>query len=152
MAKEIAIRKVGIISLLGLTGLLDFVGLRPKAETVATIEETHEFVDLPELGRQRIAVSLNLLGDTCLRANLLTKKVLAVSRSGDVVEIVSDNLSSVETIPFMSPNCNCAHLTTLHEEQCWKIYLRKEDAEPLSRHHGVDAQRLRQNQGYTKNG
>jgi len=132
MAKEIAIRKVGITSLLGVTGLLDLIGLRPKDEIVATIEETHEFVELPEHGRQRIVTSLNLLGDTCLRANLLTKKVLAVSHDGDVIEIVSDNLSSVETIPFMSPNYNCVHLATLHEEQCWKIYIRKEGIEPLS--------------------
>lgn len=131
MVKEIAIRKVGIISLLGLAGLLDFIGLRPIDKVAATTDDAHGIVDLPKLGRQRIAVSLNLLGDTCLRANLLTKKVLAVSRGGDVIEIVSDNLSSVETIPFMSPNYNCVHLVTLHEEQCWKLYLRKEEDEPL---------------------
>lgn len=80
---------------------------------------------LPGWGEVRVTRSLNFLGDTCLRTNLLTKRALAYSEDGDVIEIITDNPSSAETIPFMSSNYNSLHLATVHAEQCWKIYLRK---------------------------
>ncbi len=90
--------------------------------------ETVKHVELPRHGRLEIALSLDFVGDSCLRTNLLTKKVLDHARPGDVVEIVSDNLSSVETIPFMLGNYNCVHLHTSREAQTWRIYVRKEAA------------------------
>lgn len=82
-------------------------------------------VDLPGLGSLWVDESLNFVGDNCLRTNLLTKLVLDKAVAGAVFEISSDNLSAVETIPFMLPNCNCEHLATLHEASCQKIYVRK---------------------------
>lgn len=82
-------------------------------------------VDLPEHGVLTIAASLDFIGDSCLRTNLLTKKALDQAVAGDVLEFVSDNLSSVETIPFMLVNYDCVHLATHQEQQCWKIYVQK---------------------------
>lgn len=70
-------------------------------------------------------LSVDLVGASCLRTNLVTKRALDAARAGSVVEIVSDNLSSVETIPFMLAGHNCVHLGTLHLESGWKIYARK---------------------------
>jgi TusA-related sulfurtransferase len=82
-------------------------------------------VDLPVHGVLWVDESLDFVGDNCLRTNLLLKLVLDKAVAGAVYEISSDNLSAVETIPFMLPNCNCEHLATLHEPTCLKIYVRK---------------------------
>lgn len=85
-------------------------------------------VELPRLGTLHVDLSLDFTGDNCLRTNLVTKNALDRARDGAVIEIVSDNLSSVETIPFMLASHNCQHLATVHEQQCWKIYVRKHRA------------------------
>lgn len=64
-------------------------------------------------------------GQTCLRTNLVTKRVLDAAEAGKVVEIISDNLSSVETIPFMLEGHGCEHLATVHHGDHWRIYARK---------------------------
>lgn len=86
-------------------------------------------VDLPGHGTLWVDESLNFVGDNCLRTNLLTKLVLDKAVAGAVFEISSDNLSAVETIPFMLPNCNCEHLATIHEATCQKIYVRKRETQ-----------------------
>jgi len=82
-------------------------------------------VDLPRLGTLWVDDTLSFIGDNCLRTNLLTKLVLEKAVAGAVFEISSDNLSAIETIPFMLPNCNCEHLANVHEPTCIKIYVRK---------------------------
>jgi tRNA 2-thiouridine synthesizing protein A len=82
-------------------------------------------VRLPRHGEVTITVSLPLKGETCLRTNLLTKRALSRARVGDIIEIESDNLSAVETIPFMAPNHDCEHLVTMQDGGCWAIYLRR---------------------------
>jgi len=64
-------------------------------------------------------------GDTCLRTNLVTKRMLDAAHPGQVLEIISDNLSSVETIPFMLEGHGCEHLATVHHGNHWRIYARK---------------------------
>ena len=71
---------------------------------------------------------LDFLGQTCLRTNLVMKRVLASMRPGLVVEIVSDNLSAVETIPFMLLGQDCVHIATVHLDDCWKIFAKKAGA------------------------
>lgn len=98
-------------------------------------------VDLPRHGTLLVDDSLSFIGDNCLRTNLLTKLVLDKAVAGVVFEISSDNLSAVETIPFMLPNCNCEHLATVHDPTCIKIYVRKCEtqtlpSEPEHRPHG----------------
>ena len=43
------------------------------------------------------------------------------------LEIALDNMSSVETIPFMLPGHGWVHLVTVHEDGNWKIYARKRE-------------------------
>lgn len=98
-------------------------------------------VDLAGYGKLWVDDSLNFVGDNCLRTNLLTKLVLDKAVAGAVFEISSDNLSAIETIPFMLPNCNCEHLATAHEPICQKIYVRKRETQtpptgPKARLHG----------------
>ncbi len=69
-------------------------------------------------------------GDTCLRTNLVTKRLLDAAEPGQVLEIISDNLSSVETIPFMLEGHGCEHLATVHQGDHWRIYARKRQLPP----------------------
>jgi TusA-related sulfurtransferase len=87
-------------------------------------------VELPKHGTLLVDDSLCFIGDSCLRTNLLTKLVLDKAIPGSLYEISSDNLSAVETIPFMLPNCNCEHIATIQEPSCIKIYVRKREAIP----------------------
>lgn len=82
-------------------------------------------VTLPEYGVVAVAVSLNFLGVDCLRTNLLTKKAMGLAEPGDVLEIITDNPSSAETISFMLPNYGCTYLTTIHEERYRILYVKK---------------------------
>ena len=86
-------------------------------------------VDVPGHGTMVADRCVDLTGENCLRTNLVTKRALDAAPPGSVVEIVSDNLSSVETIPFMLAGHGCAHLGTLHLEGTWKIYARKQGAD-----------------------
>ncbi len=86
-------------------------------------------VEVPGHGSMVADASVDLTGETCLRTNLVTKRALDAAAPGSVVEIVSDNLSSVETIPFMLAGHGCVHLGTLHLEGTWKIYARKVGAD-----------------------
>ena len=125
MVKELTIRKSGFLGILELGGLAGLLGLRTSEPSNQMTGVKEEWVEIFGYGCLYVALSLNFVGDTCLRINLLTKRALAEATDGDVIEIITDNLSSVETIPFMSPNYNGVHLATCQDAQCWKIYVQK---------------------------
>jgi TusA-related sulfurtransferase len=138
--KELAIQKSGLLALLGLHDIAEALGLRAAARA-GQANVTERYAEIPGHGRLSLRMSLDFMGDTCLRTNLVTKRALAEVLDGAVIEIVTDNLSSVETIPFMSPNYNGAHLATVHAESCWKIYIRKGDGSAPAGVDGADRQR-----------
>jgi TusA-related sulfurtransferase len=82
-------------------------------------------VSLPKHGVVTIVASMDFLGMNCLRTNLLTKKALGLATPGEVLEIITDNPSSAETIPFMLSNYSCIHLATFHDEPHRTIYVKK---------------------------
>jgi TusA-related sulfurtransferase len=84
-------------------------------------------VTLHRIGAIEVAIARDFTGDTCLRANLLTKMALDHCPPGCVLEIATDNLASVETIPYMLPGHGCVHLATVRTDSGWNIYARKED-------------------------
>lgn len=126
--KELAVRRFGWWSRSGLRSLVEALGFVPAERGAGAAAGSETSAEIPGHGCLRLARSLNFMGDTCLRTNLVTKRALAEVAHGAVIEVITDNLSSVETIPFMSPNYNGAHLATVRAQSCWKIYLRKGDA------------------------
>lgn len=96
-----------------------------RQEPEAASARSSRLVEVPGHGAMVADTNVDLTGATCLRTNLVTKRFLDAARPGAVVEIVSDNLSSVETIPFMLAGHGCVHLGTLHLDGSWKIYARK---------------------------
>ena len=73
-----------------------------------------------------IARSVDCIGDSCPRPQLMTKKAVGQVGSGDVVEVLVDNPSSVEALPPMCDEMGAAHLDTLQEPRCWKVYIQKD--------------------------
>ena len=74
----------------------------------------------------RLAQQLDCLGDSCPRPQMMTKKALNNMQTNDVVEITVDNPSSMEALPPMGPQLRATHLETVTENNCWKIYMRKD--------------------------
>jgi TusA-related sulfurtransferase len=127
MDRETLAGKLGTRDLFSIPTIAEFLGIRAKTPRHAEIEKTNVLVTLPDHGEQRIAYSLNLLGETCLRIYLVAKKCIINARAGEVVEIMTDNLASIETIQFMAPTYDFLHLATVHDEGTWRLYLRKEN-------------------------
>ena len=128
MIKDLTIRKSGFLAILEPGGITEFLGLGTPEPSNRITGAKEEWVEISGYGCLYVSLSLNFLGDTCLRTNLLTKRALAEAADRDVIEIITDNLSSVETIPFMSPNYSGAHLATCQDAQCWRIYVQKNAA------------------------
>lgn len=72
-----------------------------------------------------ISASIDCLGDSCPRPQLMTKKALSNAARDDVIEILIDNPSSMEAIPPMLPGLNATHLETVKGDRRWEVYVRK---------------------------
>ena len=82
-------------------------------------------VDIPGVGPVTVARTVNCIGDGCPKPQLMTLKALNQVEDGDIVELVSDNPTAVETIPAMMLSAYGSHLATVRTEGCWKVYVRK---------------------------
>jgi TusA-related sulfurtransferase len=98
---------------------------RGAASAPAVYHLVPRLVDIPGRGRVQADFHLNFTSQTCLRTNLGTKRASEALAPGQVLEIVSDNLSAVETIPFMLDRLGCEHLGTTHADGVWRIYVRR---------------------------
>jgi tRNA 2-thiouridine synthesizing protein A len=73
-----------------------------------------------------IARQVDCLGVSCPRPQLMTKKAISEIASGEVIEILADNPSSVEALPPMCDELDATHLETVKAPNCWRIYIRKD--------------------------
>ncbi len=69
---------------------------------------------------------VDCMGDSCPRPQLMTKKAVNEMGSGEVVEVVLDNPSSVEALPPMCDELNATHLETIKAPNCWRVYIQKD--------------------------
>lgn len=105
---------------MGLFGLRRF---RKKKEPPVSVGARQ--VDLPRIGLVTVTRSLNCMGASCPRPQLLTMRALNEAREGEVVEMLSDNPNSVEAIPAMMLVLCSTHLVTIKDAGYWRIYVRK---------------------------
>jgi tRNA 2-thiouridine synthesizing protein A len=109
--------------------VFDFFRRKPEADAnkrhliQSNIEQV---VELPGYGEVEVSCRIDCEGESCPRPQLLTLKALNDCEEGAVVEVVTDNLSAVETIPSMMDVYEGRHLATLREGNLWRIYVRRE--------------------------
>lgn len=101
---------------------MGFFGKKKKEAAPAQIRE----VVLEDGQTVTVVQSVDCLGDSCPRPQLMTKKAAKGAALGDVIEIVIDNPSSMEAIPPMCHEIDCTHLATLKGDRCWQVYIRKD--------------------------
>lgn len=73
-----------------------------------------------------IANSIDCMGDSCPRPQLMTKKAVNASASGEVIEVLVDNPTSMEALPPMCPSLEASHLETIPNAKGWKVYIQKD--------------------------
>jgi len=72
-----------------------------------------------------VAVSIDCIGDSCPRPQLMTKKALSLAVPEDILEILIDNPTSMEAVTTLIPELGATHLETVKATRCWKLYVRK---------------------------
>ncbi len=55
----------------------------------------------------------------------MTKKAMGELTSGQVLEVMVDNPTSMEALPPMCAELHCEHLGTVNTGRAWHVYLRK---------------------------
>lgn len=90
-----------------------------------SITEEKRVVDLPGIGPVQVARSVDCLGAVCPRPQLLTMQMVEELADGEVFELLSDNPTSVETIPSLAMVLCSSHLATVRDTEGWRIYIRK---------------------------
>ena len=80
---------------------------------------------LPDGTRVAVKQTVDCMGDSCPRPQLMTKKALSAASPGDVIEVLIDNPTSMEAIPPMMPGLGSTHLATVRAERCWRVFVRK---------------------------
>lgn len=96
---------------------------KPKAEDAAT--SRHE-VTLSDGHTYAVVQTVDCIGDSCPRPQLMTKKAVGQVQVGQVVEIQVDNPSSMEALPPLCDEMAATHLETVKDARCWKVYIRKD--------------------------
>ena len=91
---------------------------------VITKKELH-LVDLPNIGQVAVSHTVDCVGAACPRPQLIAMQLLGKMESGDILELVSDNPTTVETIPALAMVLYSKHLATLHTDNDWRIYILK---------------------------
>lgn len=74
----------------------------------------------------KVVKTVDCIGDSCPRPQLMTKKAVNELSAGDVVEVILDNPTSVEALPPMCRELAATHLETIKDARCWKVYIRKD--------------------------
>lgn len=82
-------------------------------------------VTLPGIGKIAITRTLDCIGAACPRPQLLTMRVLEELEDGDVIELLSDNPATVETLPALMFSHSGTHVATLKKSEHWCVYMCK---------------------------
>jgi tRNA 2-thiouridine synthesizing protein A len=82
-------------------------------------------VALPGLGKLPVSIQIDCIGASCPRPQMLAIKALEQVNDGDIIELISDNPSSVESLGSLMEVLDSTRLATLKEARQWRIYLRK---------------------------
>lgn len=83
-------------------------------------------VTLPNVGVVGVKVRVNCVGASCPRPQILALRAFEEwLEEGDVMELVSDNPSSVESLSALALVLDAYHLGTVCDDHVWRVYLGK---------------------------
>ena len=73
----------------------------------------------------KITRTIDCLGFSCPRPQLMAKGAMNDAKSGDIIKIVIDNPTSMESLASMQSELNSIHLGTVFSDQSWKVLLQR---------------------------
>ena len=98
---------------------------RKAAPTAAVSTAPAAQVTLEDGNTYTISRVVDVLGDSCPRPQLMTKKALNEAVSGAVIEVKVDTPTSMEALPTVMAAVNGTHLATLKADRYWRVFVRK---------------------------
>ncbi len=75
----------------------------------------------------RVTHSVDCMDTACPRPQMAAMSMLETMKNGDVLELITDNPTAIETVPALVMVSYGQHLATLHTDDGWCIYIRKSD-------------------------
>ena len=94
-------------------------------EKVANISDNDPTITLDNGDVINVTKTIDCLGFSCPRPQLMTKSAMNDAKSGDIVKIVIDNPTSMESLASMQSELSSIHLGTVFSDQSWKVLLQK---------------------------
>ncbi len=83
-------------------------------------------IQLADGNQISISRTADCVGASCPRPQMVTMHTLEEMQKGEILELVSDNPTTVETIPALAMVLYCKHLATVQDDDGWRIYIQKD--------------------------
>jgi len=97
-----------------------------RKEVISISRELHT-VELPDGEIVRVSHTVDCLDTACPRPQMAAMNLLETMKKGDVLELITDNPTAIETVPALVMVLYCQHLATIHTDDGWYIYIRKDN-------------------------
>ncbi len=97
-----------------------------RKEVVSISRELHT-VELPDGEIVRVSHTVDCLDTACPRPQMAAMNMLEKMKKGDVLELITDNPTAIETVPSLVMTLYSQHLATIQTDDGWCIYIRKDD-------------------------
>ena len=98
-----------------------------RLEPEVVVDHKLHSVEMPWGDIVQVTHAADCMGAACPRPQLVTMRMLETMSKGEVLELISDNPTTVETIPALAMVLSSRHLATLHTDSGWRIYMQKEE-------------------------
>lgn len=95
-------------------------------EVISISRQLHT-VKLPDGEVVRVTHSVDCMDTACPRPQMAVMSMLETMKKGDVLELITDNPTAIETVPALVMVLYSQHLATLQTDDGWCIYIRKND-------------------------
>lgn len=97
-----------------------------KKDSAKDTEPGNDSVTLDDGRSFIVTATVDCIGDSCPRPQLMTKKAMTGAESGAIIEVKIDNPTSMEAIPPLMPELGGTHLGTVKAERHWRVIVQKQ--------------------------
>lgn len=94
-------------------------------EKVAKTSDNDPTITLDNGDVINVTKTVDCLGFSCPRPQLMTKGAMSDAKSGEIINIVIDNPTSMESLASMQSELSSKHLGTVFSNQSWKVLMQK---------------------------